>query len=235
MEEVLCVPLFLPPLSSLLPVISLPPQAFEPAGSLPAIGGSVFTTTTPPGTPQCPTCKCSQTHITPDCQCRLCQKHCISKGGCTAKMHIGPCSAKRSTSPYSPLSPAATIQPGCVCISMLPLPPTAASSHDGQILTASPPNVNMQMSPDVDILDALPNPQFQSHMLPIFMSKWEKEQELAEEQRRVESEQKLCAPQVKHTIIVYAWVEDLKPPIVEEFQEGPLAFTWPYFPLLPWY
>lgn len=118
---------------------------------------------------------------------------------------------------------------------MPPLPPTAASSHDGQILTASPPNVNVQMSPDVDVLDALPNPWFRSHMLPIFMSQWKKEQELAEEQRRVESEQKLCAAQVKHTVIVYAWVEDLKPAIVEEFQEGPLAFTWPYFPLLPWY
>ena len=59
----------------------------------------------------------------------------------------------------------------------------------------------------------------------------EKEQELAEEQRRVESELKLCAAQVKHTVIIYAWVEDSKPAIVEEFQEGPLAFTWPYFPL----
>lgn len=26
-------------------------------------------------------------------------------------------------------------------------------------------------------------------------------------------------------------MEDSKPATVEEFQEGPLAFTWPYFPL----
>ena len=53
---------------------------------------------------------------------------------------------------------------------MLPLPPTAASSHDGQILTASPPNVNVQMSPDVDVLDALPNPWFQSHAAHLYES-----------------------------------------------------------------
>ena len=77
--------------------------------------------------------------------------------------------------------------------------------------------MNVQMSPDIDVLDALPNPWFRSHMLPILMSQWKKEQELAEEQRRVESEQKLCSAQVKHTVTIYAWVEDLKPAIVEEF------------------
>jgi hypothetical protein len=68
-------------------------------------------------------------------------------------------------------------------------------------------------------------------MPPIFTSQWKKEQELAEEQRKMESERKLCAAQVKHAVIVYAWAEDSKPAIVEEFQEGPLAFIWPYFPL----
>ena len=37
--------------------------------------------------------------------------------------------------------------------------------------------------------------------------------------------------QVKHAVVMYAWAESLKPATVEEFQEGPLAFTWPYFPL----
>ena len=97
--------------------------------------------------------------ITPDCQHRLCRKHCISKGGCTSKMHAGPCSAKTFTGPYSPSPPAATIQQV-----MFAFPrrhshqQQLASSHDGKILTAFPPNVNMQMSPDVDILDTLPNP-----------------------------------------------------------------------------
>ena len=45
----------------------------------------------------------------------------------------------------------------------------------------------------------------------------------------MEFERKLCAAQVKDTVIVYAWAEDSKPATVEEFQEGPLAFTWPYF------
>ena len=39
----------------------------------------------------------------------------------------------------------------------------------------------------------------------------------------------LCAAQVKHTVIVYAWAEGSKLATVEEFQEEPLAFTWPYF------
>lgn len=220
-----------PPLNSPPPVIPAPlPQALEPAGSLPpAMGGSVFATTAPPGTPQCPTRGCGQTRIAPDCQRRLCRKHCVSNGGCTSKTHTGPRSATTRTGP--PSLPPAAIQPGRVRVPTPPLLPTAASSHDGQTLTTSPPNANVQVSPDVDVLDALPNPRFRSHMPPIFTSQWKKEQELVEEKRRVECERKLCAAQVKHTVIVYAWTEDSKPATVEEFQEGPLAFTWPYFPL----
>ena len=71
----------------------------------------------------------------------------------------------------------------------------------------TPPNTNaipVRISPDADVLDALPNPQFRSHLPPVFTSPWEKEQELAGEQRRMESEQKCCAAQVKHTVIVYS-------------------------------
>jgi len=47
-----------------------------------------------------------------------------------------------------------------------------------------PPDTNaipVRISPDADVVDALPNPRFRSHMLPIFTSQWEKEQELAGE------------------------------------------------------
>ncbi|EDQ98493.1 uncharacterized protein LACBIDRAFT_335915 [Laccaria bicolor S238N-H82] len=225
----------LPPATAPAPSFPLLLQASRSTTSFPAtsqaISGSVFVTTAPPGIPQCPTRGCGQTRIAPDCQHRLCRKHCISNGGCTSKTHTGPRSAKTCTGSYSASPPATTVQPVHVRMPTLPLPPMAASSHKGKILIASPSDANARMSPDVDILDALPNPRFRSHMPPIFTSQWKREQELAEEQRRVESEQKPCAAQVKHTVIVYAWAEDLKPATVEEFQEGLLTFTWPYFPL----
>jgi len=89
------------------------------------------------------------------------------------------------------------------------------------------------ISPDADVLDALPNPHFQSHMPPIFTSQWKKEQELVEEQRRMEAEQKLCAAQVKHAVVVYAWAESSKPATVENFKRDHLRLPGPTSPFPP--
>ncbi|KAF8878492.1 hypothetical protein CPB84DRAFT_1852373 [Gymnopilus junonius] len=68
-------------------------------------------------------------------------------------------------------------------------------------------------------------------MPAIFTDQWKKEQELEEERRMTQSQQKIRATQARHTVVVYAWLEDAKPVMVHEFQEGPSTFTWPYFAL----
>jgi hypothetical protein len=69
-------------------------------------------------------------------------------------------------------------------------------------------------------------------MPPIFTEKWQREQELLEEQERTESQQKIHAVLVKNTVTVYAWLENSTPPTIQDFQ-GSISFTWPYFPLSP--
>ena len=203
-------PTSLPPLNSPLPLfpahckhLSLLDPSLRHHKKM---GGSVFATNAPPGTPQCPIRGCGQTRIAPDCHRRFCRKHCISNGDCTSETHTGSRSA---------LPPVAVVQPFAFLPRRFYYSSTTASAYDGQILrTASPSNTNtspVRISPDADVLDALPSARFRSHMPPILTSQWKKEQELAEEQRRMDAEGKLCAAQVKHTVVVYLWAESSKP------------------------
>lgn len=66
---------------------------------------------------------------------------------------------------------------------------------------------------------------------PIFTEQRQREQELAEENRKRDA-QRLAANSTKskHGVIVYTWSEDGKPPAVHEFQSG---FSSPFFTLIP--
>ncbi|KAF8968976.1 hypothetical protein BDZ97DRAFT_301254 [Flammula alnicola] len=223
-----------PPATMPLPSFPAALQAFEPAGSFLAasqtVAQSVFATSAPAGTPRCPISGCGQSRIAPDCQRHFCRKHCIANGGCSSKTHTGALSSS------VPPRPATAVQLSGVRVSSptLTLPPsTTASTGDAPLLQVlSPPMTNTspaQTSPDLRSLDARPNPRFNSHMPAIFTDQWKREQEMEVDRKRTESEKKVHAAQVKHTVTVYAWSEDSKPAAIQDFQEGP--FTWPYFPL----
>jgi len=67
-------------------------------------------------------------------------------------------------------------------------------------------------------------------MPPIFTEQWQREQELAEENRKRDAQRLADSAKAKHGVVVYAWSEDGKPPTVHEFQ---LGFSWPFFTLVP--
>ncbi|KAF8204613.1 hypothetical protein BJ912DRAFT_938851 [Pholiota molesta] len=222
-----------------------PTRSFSPSNSFSStsqsVGGSVFATSAPPGILRCPISGCGQSRIASDCQRRYCRKHCIVNGGCSSKTHTGshsatqpiPASQRPISAPqHQPLrfpSP-----PRCPSPSYIPHPMTAhtpplpaLSPSTPAITTFTPAHFS---SPDLQSLDARPNPRFRSHMPPIFTEQWQREQELLEEQQRTESQQKVHAALVKNTVTVYAWLENSMPPMIQDFQ-GSISFTWPYFPL----
>ena len=189
----------------------------------------MFATSAPAGTPRCPINGCGQSRIAPDCQRHFCRKHCIAGGGCSSKTHTGHLSS------LVPARLVTAAQPSGVHLSSPPpsLPPsTSATGGDVPLpktLSPSANNTPFQASPSAHSLDARPNSRFNSHMPAIFTDQWKREQEMEVERKRMESVKKVHATQVKHTVTVYAWSEDSKPAIIQDFQEG--LFTWPYFPI----
>ena len=59
---------------------------------------------------------------------------------------------------------------------------------------------------------------------------WQREQELAEENRKRDTQRLADSTKAKHGVIVYAWSKDGKPPTIHECQSG---FSWPSFTLVP--
>ena len=97
--------------------------------------------------------------------------------------------------------------------------------------SVQPPVVGTPADAPVDsVINAFPNPRYISHMPPIFVEQWRREQELAEQKRTIDAHRIASAKQAKHSVAVYAWLEDGAPPLVHEFQSG---FTWPFFTLTP--
>ena len=67
-------------------------------------------------------------------------------------------------------------------------------------------------------------------MPPIFMEKWQHEQELTEENQKRDAQCLANASKAKHSVVIYAWSEDGRPPTVHEFQS---RFLWPFYTLAP--
>ena len=81
-----------------------------------------------------------------------------------------------------------------------------------------PLSPTLPISPANFSLDAHPNSRGASHRLPIFTEQWQREQELAEENRKRDAQRLADSTKAKHGVAVYAWSEDGKPPTVHEFQ-----------------
>lgn len=75
-------------------------------------------------------------------------------------------------------------------------------------------------------MDAGPNPRYVSHMQPIFTEQWKREQEIRAKQHEVNSSRLENINKAKHTVVVFAWVQDDSEPVIVEYQDG---FTWPHF------
>jgi hypothetical protein len=134
----------------------------------------------------CPTLGCNQTRIHVRCSRRVCKKHCMAAGSCSVHGHtVGHAPTSSSAAPTSGA-------PHVLPIANLPDEPSfqvPASTQD----------------PMSNSIDPCPDPQYVSHMAPIFTEQYQCKQEFQEETRHLEAQQKGLAKILKHSIVVYAW------------------------------
>jgi hypothetical protein len=118
-----------------------------------------------------------------------------------------------ATLPHQPLS--------------LSLPPAQA-----QLLPPHSPVAGPSKSTPLskEIITAVPDARYVSHMPAIFTDQLRREQELLEVQRQCDAERIQNEKRSKQTVVVYAWNQDASPPLIRMFQAG---FTWPFFVLTP--
>jgi hypothetical protein len=86
-------------------------------------------------------------------------------------------------------------------------PPPIQLQVDPALRVTAPPRVTSAPPPSSSSIDARANPQFASHMSPIFTEQWATEQRLREEQRKRDSARLRNLRKTKDTILVYAWVQ----------------------------
>ena len=118
---------------------------------------------------------------------------------------------------------------------VLPLsPPVTILPHHSslpQILTPLPTTPPVELTHQLlpEIVDARPNPRFASHLHPIFTEALAQQQQLREQQQKLNLELQAHAKKTKECVTIYAWINDDTPAIVHIVQSG---FVWPYFSLL---
>jgi hypothetical protein len=122
---------------------------------------------------------CGQSRIAQDCKRQLRREHCRDLGGCSSKYY--PPKTPNRTAPVAPpfFMPPLPSQPP------FPLPSTATGYGPpipSSLQQPLPPT--LPISPANSSLDAHPNPRYASLMPPIFTEQWQREQELAEENRK---------------------------------------------------
>lgn len=107
---------------------------------------------------------CGQTRIADECLRRICRKHCIEQGGCTAKTHRTAQGPPLMLPPIrSDATPTTASMLSSDTVDSTPLQPRAAPAA---VLSAPQP------------LDARPDPRFASHLLPIYVESLAREQSL---------------------------------------------------------
>lgn len=140
----------------------------------------------------CPVPGCNQSRIHPDCQRRVCRKHCVLAGGCSLKTHMGTGAASQVIPPTQTATSSALAAP--------------SPSEDKSILVVVPSTPELPPA-TAPAIDAQPNRRHVSHMPPIFTDQYHCEQELLEKNRITEAQHQQLMKQSKHGIVVYAWAK----------------------------
>jgi hypothetical protein len=130
----------------------------------------------------CPTPGCNQTRIHVGCSRRVCKKHCVAAGGCSVHGH---------TAGHAPTSSSTALTSGAPHVLPIVNLPDEPSFQ-------VPASTQDPMSTSID-------PQYVSHMAPIFTEQYQCKQEFQEETRHLEAQRKELAKISKHSIVVYAW------------------------------
>jgi len=124
---------------------------------------------------------------------------------------------------------------------LLPLPPTlvpypATQQIDPALIAATPaqqpqqlvpavvPVTPTQQAPSLEAIDARANPQFATHLRPVFTEVIAEQQEKLRQQTRLDAERKEKAQKAKQRIVIYPWTVENAPPTIKFFQD----FSWPY-------
>ncbi|KAF4584777.1 hypothetical protein EYR38_002008 [Pleurotus pulmonarius] len=206
----------IPPSSALPSTVQPPPQAATAPALVPV------SLALPPLAPYCgfgDTCKI--TRISASCTNKKCRRHCLILGGCAGHGRQAPTDGNDFSS-NARLSPT-------------PIPPPASPPFHFESLPRdpSPPPLASQLPSRNNvprILDASANPRYARQMPPIFTQQIQREQEIQEEKRLALASQQDCAQRAKHTISVFAWIENGLDPTITAVQDG---FVWPHLVVTP--
>ena len=159
---------------------------------------------------KCPINSCRQTHLADDCSCRFCHKHCLDAGGCGSKTH-----RKVGQAPLPPPSNPPTTIPLSVAVE--------SGSQTQPTSIASIPN-NISSQP----LDTWPDPCFASHLLPIYVELFAREQVLELSKSKLDAKHIASAKQAVQKVTVHAWRPHITEHESSQIQKG---FMWPFFKL----
>ena len=148
-----------------------PTFSSQPTFTTPPLLSAVLAPVTQ-GAGKCLVVGCGQSCIANDCPCRVCQKHCIKRGGCPSKKHRVSTVAVHTASFIVPQqAPLVMPPPPFVVPRHLSSPPASTSLL---ILPES------SQSPLSDVVDARPDPCFALHLHPIFTETLAQQHELRE-------------------------------------------------------
>jgi len=169
---------------------------------------------------KCLTSGCNSARIRKGCTHQRCKHHCMEQGGCLSHGNMPTVTASGMISESSTPPPifentALTPPPSSIADPTLwnPIPLAETQPPTTPIATRAPHRAE---------------PIHASHILPVFTERWATEHSLREEQRKQDAEKLENLQKTKHTVFVYAWIQDDVEPTVIEVQEG---FTWPHLVL----
>jgi hypothetical protein len=74
-------------------------------------------------------------------------------------------------------------------------------------MSSAPLATTPKLQSNAPVIDPRPNPQYVSHMPPIFTDQYRREQELHEKNHVIKAERQWCAKLSKQGIVVYAWTK----------------------------
>ncbi|CAA7269653.1 unnamed protein product [Cyclocybe aegerita] len=150
--------------------------------------------TAQPDQVECKTNGCKSTRIRKGCPHQRRKNHCRDEGGCASHANLKPktTNAIPSLTPHSFATQPTATPPLTNRASSHPfIPPCSDACHERAKYSSWP----------------------HSHMVPVFTERWAIEHRLREDRRKRDEERLVNARKAKHTVFVYAWVED--------------GFTWP--------
>ncbi|KIJ06986.1 hypothetical protein PAXINDRAFT_19811 [Paxillus involutus ATCC 200175] len=190
--------------------------------------------------PGCAVAACKNNQINKKCHRHACKKHCQQMGGCDLPAHspLGNADGAGSLPLHDP-------DAGPAALPQQPQPPqtdrsgrhAAESEEIVELFSETEPVAPCRPANSrTKVPSGSSQPRHAVQMPSVFTDQLAEEQALHEERHRLEAERIESLAQAKHSITVYAWLEDGKAPRVFDFQAGSTnsgrsnaVFIWPRF------